>query len=303
MWGRRTLAMYNMWVDMRNWVSLWRIHNFYSIVTSWVTLVAVSGHRETSPANLRHLWIHGGPHVPAGISIWGQQLFEETSRTNVLVLISCKDRLVPVERLHMSRGQRVHPHLAVHAFTVVLLRAQGQASGTVGATLKHSSIWGMQGVRTQLRGLRRNQVQVFQQTPHDILGAVLVYRSGHFRHAGKGGRYLAPWDSSIDHVAFGLSQVIMLRRERRMTTAQRAGVGAGPCSEGAPRFKVFITVGVRASKPFWVLRTRTGRPTLDPLLQSHLEKDKNTKHWRANVMSNESELSDGVQWGWVPFSL
>lgn len=278
MWGRRTLAMYNMWVDMRNWVSLWRIHNFYSIVTPWMTLAAVSGHWATSPANLRHLRIHRGSHVPAGLGVWGQQLFEETSRTNVLVLISCKDRLVPVERLHMSGGQRVHPHLAVHAFTVVLLWAQGQASGTVRATLKHSSIWRMQGVRTQLRGLRRHQVQVFQQTPHDILGAVLTYRSSHFRHTGKGGRYLGPCDSSIDHVAFRLCQVIVLRRERRMTTAQRAGIGAGPRSKGAPRFKLFITVGIWASKPVWVLGTRTVGPTLNRFLQSHLQKVENIEH-------------------------
>lgn len=202
---------------MRNQVSLWRIHHFYSIVTPRVTLAAVNRHWTTSPANFRHLRIHGGPHVPAGISIWGQQLFEETSRTNVLVLISCKDRLVSMECLHMSRRQRVHPHVAVHAFTIVLLWVQGQASGTVGATLKHSSIWGMQGVRTQLRGLRRRQVQVIQQTPHDILWAVLTYWSSHFRHTGKSGRYLGPWDSSIDHVAFRLPQIIMFRRERRMT--------------------------------------------------------------------------------------
>lgn len=202
---------------MRNWVSLGRIHHFYSIVPPRMTLAAVSRHWATSPANFGQLRIHGGSHVPAGIGIWGQQLFEETSRTNVLVLVSCKDRLVSMERLHMSRRQRAHPHVAVHAFTVVLLRVQGQASGTVGATLKHSSIWRMQGVRTQLRGLRRRQVQVIQQTSHDILRAVLTYWSSHFRHTGKGGRYLGPRDSGIDHVAFGLSQIIMFRRERWVT--------------------------------------------------------------------------------------
>ena len=266
-----------------NWVSLWRIHHFYSIVTPRMTLAVVSKHRATSPANFRHLWIHGGSHVPAGISIWGQQLFEEASRTNVLVLISCKDRLVSMERLDMSRRQRVHPHVAVHAFTVVLLWVQGQAGGTVGATLKHSSIWGMHGVRTQLRGLWRRQVQVIQQAPRDILWAVLTYWSSHFRHTGKSGRHLGPWNSSIDHVAFRLSQIIPFRQERRMTATERAGVRAGPCSIGAPRFKVFVTAGVWATEPVGVLGARTSCSALNCFLQSHLRKAQGIKHGHANA--------------------
>lgn len=266
--------MYNLRVCVRNRVTLQRIHHLHAVVAPHVALAAVRRHQTTCPANLRHLWIHREPHVSAGFCVWGQELFEEAGRIDILALVNRKARLVLWERLHRSRGHGVHPHLSVHALVVVLLGVQGQTRGAVWAVvfyaLKHSDIWRMQGVWTKLGRFGRQQVQVIQQTLHDVVWAVLTHRSSHLGQAGQGGRYLWPCRSSIDHVSLNLSEVIVLRRERRPPSAQCAGVRVGSPPDGAPGFKVLVTVGVWASQPVGVLRTWAAGSAFHPFLHCQL---------------------------------
>lgn len=177
------------------------------------------------------IWAHAGPE--AGLALW--------------------------QRLQRHGRQGVHSRLAIHTLAVLLLRLRDHAGGAVsrvpGARLHHRRGGGLGGARgrcpsSNLRVVRREQVQVVQKVLHDILRTV-SQRARHLCETGQRGCHLGPGRSWVAHVHICLPEVV-LWHEGREAAAQSAGIGAGPRPEAVPCIKVVVAVGVGAARPLGV---------------------------------------------------